>query len=87
MFDKKELEKIVNNNDMVNHPNHYQIMEGVEAIDIIKAILGDTFISYCYGNVIKYVLRANKKNGLEDLKKAKVYMDWVTEEAERLDKK
>lgn len=68
--------------DSVNHPNHYQILEGVEAIDVIKSILGPGFSDYCYGNVLKYILRAKKKNGLEDLKKAKVYLDWVIDEIE-----
>lgn len=70
------------NNDNVNHPNHYQILDGVEAIDVIKSILGDGFEDYCYGNVLKYVLRAPKKNGIEDLKKAKVYLDWIIEDFE-----
>lgn len=64
--------------DMVNHPNHYQIMPGVEAKDVIRSVLGDEgFIFYCYGNVIKYILRARKKNGIEDLKKARVYINWI----------
>lgn len=70
-------------NDNVNHPNHYQILENVEAIDVIKAILGDGFNDYCYGNVLKYVLRAKKKNGVEDLKKANVYLDWMIKELEK----
>lgn len=70
------------NNDNVNHPNHYQILEGVEAIDVIRSILEDGFEDYCYGNVLKYILRAPKKNGIEDLKKAKVYLDWIIEDFE-----
>ena len=69
--------------DNVNHPNHYQILDKVEAIDVIKAILGDGFNDYCYGNVLKYVLRAKKKNGVEDLKKANVYLDWMIKELEK----
>lgn len=64
----------------VNHPKHYAIVDGVEAIDIIKVILGDGFKDYCYGNVIKYILRAEKKNGVEDFKKAQVYLDWMIKE-------
>lgn len=69
--------------DNVNHPKHYDILEGVEAIDIIKAILKDAddgYVAYCYGNVIKYILRAPNKNGVEDLKKARVYLDWIIED-------
>lgn len=68
--------------DNVNHPNHYQVLPDVEAIDIIKAILGNGFTDYCYGNVLKYLLRATKKNGLEDFKKAKVYLEWIIENFE-----
>ena len=68
--------------DNVNHPNHYQVLPDVEAIDIIKAILGNGFKDYCYGNVLKYLLRATKKNGLEDFKKAKVYLEWIIENFE-----
>jgi hypothetical protein len=33
----------------------------------------------CLGNIIKYLARYPLKNGLEDLKKAKVYLDWMIE--------
>ena len=59
-------------------PKHYKL-EGldIEAIDVIKSVLGkDKFEGYCRGNVIKYILRADSKNGIEDLKKAQVYLNW-----------
>ena len=61
----------------VNSPNHYKL-DGleVEAIDVIKATVKD-FNSFCHGNIIKYVLRANKKNGVEDFKKAKKYIEMM----------
>ena len=64
-------------NDNVNSPKHYKL-EGleVEAIDVIKATVKD-FNSFCHGNIIKYVLRANKKNGVEDFKKAKKYIEMM----------
>ena len=64
-------------NDNVNSPKHYKL-EGleVEAIDVIKATVKD-FNSFCHGNIIKYVLRANKKNGIEDFKKAKKYIEMM----------
>lgn len=37
-------------------------------------------IPYLEGNVIKYVCRHSKKNGLEDLKKAKHYIDIIIEQ-------
>lgn len=64
--------------DKIISPKHYKL-EGldIEAIDVIKSVLGkDKFEGYCRGNVIKYILRADSKNGIEDLKKAQVYLNW-----------
>nr|AHF24039.1 predicted protein [uncultured bacterium Contig643] len=66
--------------DNVNSPNHYKL-DGldIEVIDVIRSVLSEReFEAYCLGNVIKYVLRAKKKNGKEDLKKARVYINWIT---------
>ena len=57
-------------NDPVQHPKHYTYA-GIEVLDIIEAYKLDFFL----GNVIKYVLRAPHKNGLEDYRKAKFYLD------------
>ena len=64
-------------NDNVNSPNHYKL-DGlnIEVIDVIKATVKD-FNSFCHGNIIKYVLRADKKNGIEDFKKAKKYIEMM----------
>lgn len=66
--------------DAVHNPSHYQIPgTGVEVIDVIEGLLSpEEFRGYCYGNIIKYILRAPNKNGVEDLKKAGVYLDWLT---------
>ena len=64
--------------DKIISPKHYKL-EGldIEAIDVIKSVLGkEKFEGYCRGNVIKYILRADSKNGIEDLKKAQVYLNW-----------
>nr|DAQ19953.1 MAG TPA: nucelotide kinase [Caudoviricetes sp.] len=53
----------------VNNSNHYKLGGlDVEVIDVIKATVKD-FNSFCHGNIIKYVLRANKKNGLRTSKR------------------
>lgn len=74
----------VNKNDNVHSPSHYQLdgFVGIEVRDVIQSILGDDAFYYYMGNVVKYVLRYNKKNGLEDLKKANVYLNWAIETAE-----
>ena len=69
----------------VEHPSHYN-QDGIECIEAIKASLGKDFPAYCKGNVMKYLWRYKYKNGLEDLKKAQVYLNWMVEsEAERED--
>jgi len=55
--------------DNIN-PSHYQ-QGDIEVIDFIL----DQNMSYTEGNVIKYVCRYKFKNGLEDLKKAKWYLE------------
>lgn len=62
----------------VNHPNHYN-QGGIECLDVIKAYYGnDGYEGFCAGNVLKYVMRyKHKENALEDLKKARFYLDEV----------
>src|SRR5262249_32453004 len=59
--------------DLVNHPPHYGGGENkYEAIKVIDA----WELSFCLGNVVKYICRADSKgNKLEDLKKARWYLD------------
>jgi hypothetical protein len=69
--------------DAVNHPSHYT-SGGIETIDYLRAKLGPlAFLGYCIGNVLKYVSRYQFKNGLEDLKKAQVYLGWAIETMEK----
>lgn len=56
--------------DMINHPPHYK-RDGIEVIDVIEAF----DLNYRLGNVVKYVLRHDNKGGIEDLKKARWYLD------------
>ena len=56
--------------DMVNNPPHYK-RNGIEVIDVIEAF----DLNYRLGNVVKYVLRHDNKGGVEDLKKARWYLD------------
>lgn len=63
--------------DNVNHPQHYQSKSGLETIDVIEAftegLVGGEATNT--GNVLKYMCRWKSKNGLEDLKKARWYLD------------
>ena len=67
--------------DPVTKPDHYQT-GGIETIDVIRAKLGPQgFGYYCEGNAIKYLTRWRTKGGVEDLRKAAVYLDWLITEA------
>lgn len=63
--------------DMVNHPDHYKTKSGLETIDVIEAFTDDLSGGEATntGNVIKYICRWKKKNGLEDLEKARWYLN------------
>ena len=65
--------------DMVNKPFHYN-QSGIECIDAIKAATGSGFEQYLQGNILKYVWRYPYKNRLEDLHKARWYLDKLIEE-------
>ena len=68
--------------DPVPKPDHYN-KGGIEAIEYIKQQLGAEFEFYCAGNVMKYIHRYRYKNGVEDLKKAGGYLDWLIKEVDR----
>jgi hypothetical protein len=62
--------RVADQHDMVNHPPHYtEHPSGVECIQVTE------HMNFCVGNAIKYLWRCDKKNGLEDLKKARWYID------------
>jgi len=60
--------------DMVNSPPHYN-SSGIECIDAIQAATLNGFEYYLQGNIMKYLWRYRYKNGIEDLNKAKWYLD------------
>ena len=76
---KSKVVKVVKDN--VNHPSHYT-QGAIECIDAIKeatkGLLGIEAV--CTANIIKYVWRWKFKNGVEDLRKARWYLDRLIEE-------
>lgn len=69
--------------DNVNSPSHYG-NGSIECIDYIKDFLNDDeYQGYLRGNIAKYMHRFPYKNGLEDLKKAQVYLGWLIEHIEK----
>lgn len=66
--------------DGVKQPSHYQLFEGVEAIEVIaRSMTQEMFKGYCLGNILKYRLRAGKKSELatleKDMAKAAFYLE------------
>lgn len=65
-----------NKHDNVNHPKHYDGNCSIECIDNMRLIFGNQRVTdFCIVNAYKYLSRYKYKNGNEDLKKAKWYLD------------
>ena len=74
------LDSVSDDDDMVNSPAHYNFA-GVECIDAIRAATDDGFEYYLQGNIMKYLWRFDYKDKpIEDLQKAKWYLDKLIEE-------
>ena len=68
--------------DSVDNPAHYN-KGGVECIDAIRGSMSaEAFRGFLKGNVMKYVFRYEAKNGLEDLRKARWYLERLIGEVE-----
>lgn len=63
--------------DNVHQPHHYARFK-IEPITFIM----ENGLPFAAGNVIKYVCRHDAKNGIEDLKKARRYLDMMINQAE-----
>jgi hypothetical protein len=68
--------------DNVNSPAHYTA-GGIECIDAIEAATNGLqgIEAACTANAIKYLWRWKRKNGVEDLKKARWYIDHLISKA------
>ena len=71
----KKMKELEEKNDPT-HPSHYA-QGGISVWDVIRAYTDglNGVDAFNAGNAIKYILRWNHKNGVEDLEKAKVYID------------
>ena len=71
--------------DNIISPNHYVSDSGIEVFDVQEAFIyelkGMAASYWC--NVVKYILRFQNKNGVEDLKKAKYYLEKLIDETEQ----
>jgi hypothetical protein len=74
-----QLDMFQTTEDVIDAPAHYN-NGGIECIDYIRQQLGEEgYIAYCEGNMIKYQHRYKYKGGIEDLKKARKYQEWLIE--------
>ena len=77
-MNKKEINEHIN-------PKHYR-QGKIEAIVIIKNILTtEEFKGFLKGLIIKYLIRGDKKNGLEDYEKAQWYLNYLVKELEKME--
>ena len=61
--------------DMVNNPPHYASGK-FECIEVMEDALGkEAVMNFCICNAFKYIFRHKKKNGIEDIQKAKWYLN------------
>lgn len=79
---KPEVSGMPNGHDNVKAPEHYTY-GGVQLVDIWKMCMSkEALCGLFWGNVTKYLWRYKHKNGIEDLKKARQYLNWLIEELE-----
>lgn len=74
----------VTTSDNIKSPDHYVSDSGIEVFDVQEAFiheLSGMAASY-WCNIVKYILRFQRKNGVEDLKKAKYYLEKLIDEEE-----
>ena len=67
--------------ESVDHPDHYNWIPGIECMDVVK------HMNFPIGNAMKYLWRAGRKPGIssiEDLKKAKFYIETEIERLEQI---
>lgn len=77
IFKNIEIEK---NGEDNTRPKHYLGKSGKQVFEVLEDFLPNEYVKGFYlGNVIKYVLRHKNKNGVEDLEKAREYLDKLIE--------
>lgn len=71
--------ELLDNKDVIQNPLRYNKRGFLECWDVIL----DQEMNFLEGNIVKYIWRYKEKNGIEDLKKAKVYLDKLILEVEK----
>lgn len=69
------MENLTSHGDLINHPTHYN-QGNLECIQAMEEAFGvDAVAAFCKCNAFKYLWRADHKNGVEDLEKARWYLN------------
>ena len=69
--------------DNVNHPSHYETGK-FECIDVMQEVFGTEAVqNFCVCNAFKYLYRHRRKNGKEDIEKARWYINKYLELEEK----
>lgn len=67
----------------IDHPAHYKTGK-FECIDVMEEVLGTEAVKrFCICNALKYLYRCQRKNGIEDVRKAEWYLKKYIELSER----
>lgn len=75
MGSDKNISLTIETADVVNHPSHYETGK-FECIDVMIETQGkEAVMDFCLCNAFKYLYRHKRKNGIEDIKKAKWYIN------------
>ena len=83
LFDDIEDVEELDSEIYVNSPPHYG-QGRIECIEYIKDFLSkDEYTGYLRGNIAKYLHRWRYKNGVEDLKKARWYLEALIQQQSR----
>lgn len=82
IVEENEKRVTTENNDNIIRPNHYASDKGFEVFDVQEAFIHELkgMAASYWCNIVKYILRFQRKNGVEDLKKAKYYLEKLIEE-------
>ena len=80
MYSKEEVNEPMNVKVDPTNPNHYKTQTSLECIEAMQLVFDrNAVIDFCVCNAWKYIWRWKNKNGLEDLDKAKWYIEkaWI----------
>lgn len=78
------MTNVYESKDPMVNPNHYKTKSGLETIDVIEAFTEDLqgIEAVDVGNILKYITRYKKKNGIQDVRKALWYCNHLLKHLE-----